>query len=44
MYSKIVCTLKTKVVTLNELRIAGFILTLGMFILGMPTDGGGLGG
>jgi hypothetical protein len=46
MSSKLMSTLKSKVVTTNEIRIAFFILTLVLFILGAgaPSDAGGLGG
>lgn len=46
MFSNLMSTLKTKVVTSNEIRIALFILMLALFILGAgaPSDGGGLGG
>ena len=46
MFSKLMSTLKTTVVTSNEIRIALFVLMLALFILGAgaPSDGGGLGG
>lgn len=46
MTSKIISTLKTKVVTREEVRVALFILMVAMFLLGAgaPSDGGGLGG
>jgi hypothetical protein len=46
MSSKLMSTLKSKVITTNEVRIALFILTVVLFILGAgaPSDGGGLGG
>lgn len=46
MFSNLMTTLKSKVVTSNDIRIALFILTVALFILGAgaPSDGGGLGG
>ena len=44
MYSKLMCALKTKVIGTTEMRIAFVLLTTVMFILRMPSDGGGLGG
>lgn len=44
MASKLFYALKTKVITLKDLQMAGFIFAMGMFLLGMPSDGGGLGG
>lgn len=46
MTSKLMSAVKSKVVTSNEIRIALFVLTLVLFILGAgaPSDGGGLGG
>jgi hypothetical protein len=46
MSSKLMNTLKTKVFTSNDVRIALVILTLALFLLGAgaPSDGGGIGG
>lgn len=46
MLNKLMSTLKTKVVTPNDIRIALFILTLILFAIGAgaPSDHGGLGG
>jgi len=46
MSSKLLSTLKTRVITTNDIRIALLILTLVLFLLGAsaPSDGGGLGG
>lgn len=46
MTSKLMNTLKTKVITSHDIRIVLFILTLALFILGAgaPHDGGALGG
>lgn len=46
MTSKLMDTLKTKVFTPNDVRIALFVLTVALFILGAgaPSDGGCLGG
>ncbi len=46
MTSKLMSTLKTKIVTSNDVRIALFVLTLVLFLLGAgaPSDGGGIAG
>ncbi len=46
MTSKLMNALKTKVVTSTDVRIALFVLTLVLFVLGAgaPSDGGFLGG
>ncbi len=46
MSSKIINTLKTKVITTNDIRIALFVITVVLFVLGAgaPSDGGGIGG
>jgi hypothetical protein len=46
MSSKLMSALKSKVVTTNDVRIALFVLTVVLFVLGAgaPSDGGGLGG
>lgn len=46
MTTKLMSALKTKTVTSNEIRIALFVLTLVLFVLGAgaPSDYGGLGG
>ena len=46
MPSKLMSTLKTKVVTSNDIRIVLFVLTLVLFLLGAgaPSDGGGIAG
>ena len=46
MPTKLINTLKTKVITPNDVRIALVILTVILFVLGAgaPSDGGGLGG
>lgn len=46
MSLKLLQTLKTRVITSNEIRIALVILTLALFLLGAgaPSDGGGIGG
>jgi hypothetical protein len=46
MSSKLMNTLKTKVVTSNEVRIALVIVTIALFLLGAgaPSDGGGIAG
>ena len=46
MSTKLINTLKTKVITPNDVRIALVILTVILFVLGAgaPSDGGGLGG
>lgn len=44
--SNLIHTIKTQVVKPNDVRIALFILTLILFVLGAgaPSDAGGLGG
>lgn len=44
--SKLMNTIKSQAVKPNDIRIALFILTLILFVLGAgaPSDGGGLGG
>jgi hypothetical protein len=46
MLSKLMSTLKTKIVTPNDIRVILFILTLVLFILGAgaPSDGGCIAG
>jgi hypothetical protein len=46
MPSKLMSTLKSKVVTSNDVRIALFVLTLVLFLLGAgaPSDGGCIAG
>ena len=46
MFSNLMNTLKSKVITTNDVRIVLFIVTVVLFILGAgaPSDGGGLGG
>ena len=46
MPSNLMSTLKSKVVTSNDVRIALFVLTLVLFLLGAgaPSDGGGVAG
>ncbi len=46
MSAKILNTLKTKVITPNDVRVVLFVATLVLLVLGAgaPTDGGGLGG
>lgn len=46
MSAKFMSALKTKVASSNDVRVALFILTVVLFVLGAgaPSDGGGLGG
>lgn len=46
MSSKLINTLKTRMITANDVRIALFVVTVVLFVLGAgaPSDGGGLGG
>lgn len=44
MFTKFVCSLKSKVFTANDMRIAFALLGATIIILGGPSDGGGLGG
>ena len=46
MPSNLMSTLKSKVITPNDVRIALFVLTLVLFLLGAgaPSDGGGVAG
>ncbi len=46
MLSKMMSTLKSKIITPNDIRVILFILTLVLFILGAgaPSDGGGIAG
>ena len=46
MPSNLLSTLKSKVITPNDVRIALFVLTLVLFLLGAgaPSDGGGVAG
>mgnify|MGYP001024429865 CR=1 FL=1 len=46
MLAKLKSTLKSKVLTSNDVRIVIIVITLAMFILGAgaPSDAGGLGG
>jgi hypothetical protein len=46
MPSKLMSTLKSKVITSNDVRLALFVLTLVLFLLGAgaPSDGGGAAG
>ena len=46
MFKKLSSALKLNVFTANNIRIAFFVLTLALLVLGAgaPSDGGGLGG
>jgi hypothetical protein len=46
MASKLISTLKSKVVTTNDIRLVLFVLMLVLFLLGAgaPSDGGGVAG
>lgn len=46
MSNKIINILKTTTISTNELRVAFFVITVILLVLGAgaPSDGGGLGG